>query len=85
MMIEVPDEVGKRLQEMAEWRGCTVGELLRPWAEPEPEQRYATLADMLRSADEAKLGRGKQTDTSSRSRDILNAEYADYITRNWDK
>lgn len=83
MLIEVPDDIAARLQKMAEKRGCTIGEILRPWTEPEPEEQYGTLADMLRNADEANLGRFRDgpTDTSARSREILNAEFADYIRR----
>lgn len=83
MLIDIPSEVALRLQAMAEEKGCTVGELLLNWMEPENvEASYPTLADMARNARATKLGNGKPVDTSSRSREILRAEFPDYIRRN---
>lgn len=126
MIIEVPDEVAARLQEMAEARGLSVGEMVdiliirdhiaaernrrenaglyrqteeKARAEAEarrkcdlkpgdkgwpPPGSLAALAENARKANLGALG-SKKVDTSARSREILNAEFADYITRNWDK
>lgn len=83
MLIDIPNDVASRLQGLAEDRGCSIGELLRDLVEPDAvEQRYGTLADMARNALAANLGTGKFTDTSARSREILKAEFPDYIRRN---
>ncbi|MCY4063850.1 MAG: hypothetical protein OXG53_15875 [Chloroflexi bacterium] len=126
MLIEVPDEVAARLQEMAEARRITIGEMVnilmirdqiaaernrrenaelfrqteeKAAAEAEarakcdlkpgdegwpPPGTLAALAENARKADLGALSK-KRVDTSARSREILNAEFADYVTRNWDK
>lgn len=82
MLIEIPNEVALRLQAMADEQGRSIGEVLRNLTDPEKsEPRYATLADMARNAQDANLGKGKFTDTSARSREILKAEFPDYIRR----
>ena len=126
MLIEVPDDVAERLQEMAEARGISVGlmidvlivrdnmaaernrrenaELFRRTEEKAAAEAEArakcdlkpgdegwpppgSLAELAELAKKANLGAlsNKKVDTSSRTREILNAEFADYITRNWDK
>ena len=126
MLIEVPDEVAARLQEMAEARRITVGEMVdilvirdhiaaernrRENAEKfrQTEEKAAaeaearakcdlkpgdegwpppgSLAELAQLARKANLGAlsTKKVDTSARSREILNEEFADYITRNWNK
>ena len=49
-----------------------------------PPGSLAALAENARKANLGALSK-KKVDTSARSREILNAEFADYITRNWDK
>ena len=49
-----------------------------------PPGSLAALAENARKANLGALG-SKKVDTSVRSREILNAEFADYITRNWDE
>lgn len=126
MMIEVPDEVGLRLQEMAKARGISIGlwveillirdemeserirrenaELFRRTEEKAAAEEEArrkcdlkpgdegwpppgTLAELAELARKANLGSNSEvkTDTSARTKEILNAGFADHITRNWDK
>ena len=126
MMIDVPDNVGARLQEMAKARGITVGfmvEILlirdendsarirreyadksrrtaeKAAAEAEAQRKCTlkpgdegwpppgSLAELAELARRANLGSNSKvkTDTSSRTKEILNAEFADHISRNWDK
>lgn len=126
MLIEVPDDVAARLQEMAKARGLTVGQMVdvlvirdcldsernrrenaelfrqtedKARAEAEARRKRnlkpgdedwppaGSLAALAENARKANLGAlsGKTVDTSARSRENLNSEYADYITRNWDK
>ena len=86
MVINIPDEVARRLEELAEQQGFTVGDLLRTLLD-----RYASeippgsLAEMAQNAREAGLTSGESVDTAERSREILNAEYADYLKRRSDK
>ena len=69
MLIEVPNDVALRLQDMAAERGCTVGEILRDWVGGEPsEQKYGTLADMVENAKAANLDR-KEAQPSASSED----------------
>jgi len=49
-----------------------------------PPGSLAELAQLARKANLGALSK-KNVDTSARSREILNEEFADYITRNWDK
>ena len=126
MMIEVPDEVGVRLQEMAKQRNISVGlmvdilivrddmaaernrkenaEKFRRTAEKaaaEAEARRkctlkpgdegwpppgsaAELAQLARKANFGFLDKGK-TNSSVRTKENLNAEFASYISRNLDK
>ncbi len=49
-----------------------------------PPGSLAELAQLARKANLGALS-SKKVDASARSREILNAEFADYITRNWDK
>ena len=49
-----------------------------------PPGSLAELAQLARKANLGALNK-KTVDTSARSREVLNEEFADYITRNWDK
>ena len=49
-----------------------------------PPGSLAALAENARKANLGALSK-KKVDTSARSKEILNAEFADYIKRNWDK
>ena len=49
-----------------------------------PLGSLAELAENARKANLGALSKNK-VDTSSRTKEILNAEFADYISRNWDK
>jgi len=86
MVVNIPEEAALRLEELAEQQGSTVGELLRTL-----HDRYASeapqgsLAEMAQNAREAGLASGESVDTAERSREILNAEYADYLKRRSDQ
>ena len=113
MLIEIPNEVAARLQDMAEEQGCSVGELLESLlvrrandaardktdnaAMKNPNDGGQTavpvdaddvdwpppgsMAALALNARKANLAGGKFTDTSARSREILKAEFPDYIRR----
>ena len=86
MVVNIPEEVALRLEKLAEQQGSTVGDLLRTLLD-----RYASetppgsLAEMAQNAREAGLASGESVDTAERSREILNAEYADYLKRRSDQ
>lgn len=84
MLINLPNDIAVRLQDLAEERDCSVVDLVSTWIDAEATAtKYGTLADLARSAERANLGRFKEgpTDTAARSREILNAEFAEYIRR----
>ena len=126
MKIEVPPEVGLRLQEMAKARRITVGEMIdiliirdqiaaernrrenaelfrqteeKAAAEEEARRKCdlkpgdegwpppGSLAELAQLARRANIGADSEAkiDTVERSREILNAEFADYLTRNREK
>ena len=45
MLIEVPNDVALRLQDLAAERGCTVGEILRDWVGAEPAESEADAGE----------------------------------------
>ena len=81
MNIEVSDEVGLHLKELAEERELTVEELIRAMLDRFDVKRRkgVTLADFAKMAIEAGLSSAEPVDTADRSREILNTEYADYL------
>lgn len=82
MKIEISDELGLRLKELAEDRNLTLEELLGAMIDRYDVKRgSATLADLARVALEANLSSEHPVDTAARSREILNTEYADYLKR----
>ena len=82
MDIEVSDEVGLHLKELAEERELTVEELIRAMLDEYDVVRNSiTLAELAENAAKARLSTPHPVDTSARSREILNNEFADYIRR----
>ena len=87
MTIEIPEDVALRLEELAEQDDADIGDLLRALlARYEAERddkakRRATGADFARNAKAAGLASPEPVDTSARSREILNTEFADYLKR----
>jgi len=85
MTIDIPEDVALRLEALAKRNDVEVGELLCDLlAHYEDERaakqkRWATGADFARNAKAAGLASPEPVDTSARSREILNTEYADYL------
>ena len=80
MFINIPDDVAKRLEILAEQEGSTVGEVLQTMLDRyKPQSPAGTLAALAQNAREAGLASSKTVDTAERSREILNQEFADYI------
>ncbi len=85
MTIDIPEDVALRLEELAEQRDTSPGDLLREMIEryakerSHEDKRWATLADLAQNAKEAGLASPHPVNTAARSREILNAEYADYL------
>ena len=80
MVIEFKEDVATRFQVCAKRYGMTDDALLTmllDTVEPGP----ATLADLARSAREANLASDEVVDTAARSREILNAEFANWVDR----
>lgn len=75
MKIEISDELGLRLKELAEDRNLSVEEMLSAMIDRySPKRGSATLADLARIAREANLSSEHPVDTAARSREILSTE-----------
>jgi hypothetical protein len=82
MMIDIPPDVVQRLAQLAEQQGSTIGDLLLMLLERyAPEAPPGSLAEMARNARAANLASRQPVNTAERSREILRAEYADYLKR----
>ena len=82
MKIEVSDEVGRHLSQLAEERKLSIEELLCAMLDQYDIMRNSvTLAELAANAEKANLSTAYPVDTSERSREILNTEYADYLAQ----
>ena len=85
MTIDIPEDIATRLKQLAAQNNADINDLLRDMlaryeADCETgDRQWATLADLARHAKQAGMASGQPTDTSARSREILNTEYADYL------
>lgn len=85
MTIDIPEDVALQLEELAKRNGADISDLLRELLaryEAEraaKEKRRATGADFAKNAKAAGLASTETVDTSERSREILNTEFADYL------
>ena len=85
MTIDIPEDIALRLEALAKRNDADIGELLRDMLEryaderATDEKKWATLADLGRTAKAAGLATAQAVDTAARSREILNTEYADYL------
>lgn len=69
MQIDIPEEIGQRLRELAHQRGVSIADLLKSLLDrtaPEPPAR--SLAEMAQNAREANLASAEPVDTAARSR-----------------
>lgn len=81
MQMDIPDELVRRLEALAQQQNMAVDEVLKRLldaAEPAPT---GSLAEMARNARQVALASIDQVDTAERSRDILQSEYTDYVKR----
>lgn len=87
MTIDIPEDIALRLQQLAKRKDADISELLRDLlaqyeAEPDTDDKqWATGADFARNAKAAGLASPVPVDTSARSREILDTEFADYLKR----
>ncbi len=80
MKIEVSDETGLHLEQLAEERKLSVEKLLcNMLSDYDVKRNGATLQDLARNALEAGMSTPEPVDTAERSREILQTEYADYL------
>jgi hypothetical protein len=86
MLMNIPEDVAQRLNQLAQQEGASVGDLLKSlldrYTAPAPS---GSLADMAHNARATGLTSGQQVDTAQQSREILNTEYADYLKQRMDK
>ncbi len=82
MVLDISPDLAHRLEELAEERSSSVEDLIRTWLDGQEAQKpRLTMQDLARNAREAGLKSEKPVDTSTRSREILNAEFANWIDR----
>jgi hypothetical protein len=82
MLLNIANEVAEELETLAARQGSSVNEFLKAFlSRYAPEMDTATLADMAANARQAGIASAKPVDTSTRSREILQTEYADYLKR----
>ncbi len=82
MVLDISPDLAHRLEELAEERSSSVEDLIRTWLDGQEAQKpRLTMQDLARNARKAGLKSEKHVDTSARSREILNTEYADYHKR----
>ena len=87
MTIDIPEDIALRLEALAKQQDADIGELLREMIEryanehDAKEKRPATTVEFARNALAAGLSSPHPVDTSERSREILNTEFADYLKR----
>ena len=80
MTIDIPEDIALRLEQLAKQRDTDIGELLRDMIERyTADEQWATLADLARHAKKMNMASSEPVNTASRSREILNTEYADYL------
>ncbi len=86
MLINIPEDVAQRLQQLAARENTSVGDLLKTLLNRyTAESSSGTLADLAQNAREAGLASSQQVDTAKHSREILNTEFADYLKQRIDK
>lgn len=82
MLINIPEDVAQRLEQLAQQEGRSIGEVLNNLL-----NRYnagsppGSLAELAQNAREAGLASAEPVDTADRSREILTTEYADHLKR----
>lgn len=82
MLMNIPEQVARRLETLAEQEGSTVGDLLQMLLNRyAPDSPPGSLAEIAQNAREAGLASVQRVDTADRSREILHQEYADYLKR----
>ena len=82
MLIEVSEEIGLQLKQLANERELTIEELVSAMLDQYDIKRNSvTLAELAANAEKADLATAHPVDTSARSREILNTEYADYLNQ----
>ena len=86
MLINIPEDVARRLEKLAQEEGSSVGDLLKTLLNRyAPDSPPGSLAELAQNAREAGLASAEPVDTASRSRKILNTEYADYLKQRMDR
>lgn len=82
MNIEVSDEVGLQLEELAKERNLTVEELIGAMLDNFDVERRknGTLADPAKMAKSMNLSTEEAVNTAERSREILQTEYPEYLS-----
>ena len=82
MTIDIPEDIARRLEELAERDNLEIEDLLRDMLERYPDngesdqKQWATLADLARNAKEANLASLAPVDTAERSRETMRPPFS---------
>ena len=81
MNIEVSEEIGLQLKQLADERDLTIEELISTMLDSYDVKRRkgVTLADFAKMASKARLSTAEPADAADNSRDILNTRYAEHL------
>ena len=71
MLMEIPNDVARRLQDLAAERGCTVGEILRKWVaaeakKSEPESGRDSLTERAKNPNHQQVPKTNSISTLHR-------------------
>jgi hypothetical protein len=80
----IPDDLLQQLEDIAQEEGRTPAELLRALLSQYPRQKSdspppGSLAELAENARKAAISSPHPVDTAERSREILDAEFANYL------
>lgn len=82
VVINIPEDVALRLEQIARQEGSSVGDLLKILLDRyAPETPPGSLAEMANNARQAGLSSAQPVDSARHSREILDGEYADILKR----
>ncbi len=91
MMLDIPDNIARRLQALAERNDRRVEDVLSEILDQieskacTDETQWATLADLARHAKLMNMASPHAVNIDESSRDILNTEFADYLQERIDR
>jgi len=84
MLMNIPEAVAERLEQIAQQEGRSVGELLEILLDRYTAPPPGSLAELAQNAREAGLASPQFVDTAEHSHEILRNEFANYLKKRMD-